>query len=337
MYLADRPQPFSVEPGETVLQAGLRSGLPLPFGCQSGGCASCRVRLRSGEIDYPFPPPALSEAEVEAGYILMCLARPRSDLVLELHQPPQLDALRPRQFPARLHARQWLCHDVLRLSLKLPRGSDFTYLPGQYLDFLLEDGRRRSFSIANAPNGETLELHVRVTPGGRFAHWAAHEMPERAILRVEAPLGAFYLREDSPRPMLMMGGGTGVAPLHAMLQRWLARTDARPVHLYWGVRGRRDLYLHDTLETWAAQYPQRFRYTPVLSEPDADWSGERGLVHEAVLRAQRSRLRDCDVYLSGPPVMVRAAKDAFLGAGLDADHLFYDAFDYAFETWPGMR
>ena len=334
VYLADRPAPFSAGEDETILQAGLRQGLPLPFGCQSGGCASCRVRLRSGDIEYPFAPPALSAAEIESGYVLMCLARPRSDLVLELHQPPQLDQLRPQQFPVRLQSRQWLCHDVLGLTLKLPRGSTFTYLPGQYLDFLLDDGHRRSFSIANAPNGETLDLQVRVTPEGRFANWAAHQMPERAILRVEAPLGAFYLREDRQQPILMMAGGTGLAPLHAMLERWLPQGNARPVTLYWGVRSRRDLYLHERLTAWATDHPEHFRYVPVLSEPDADWEGARGLVHE-VLMQQQPALALHDVYLSGPPAMVRAGKEAFLGRGLDADRLFYDSFEDAFTTWPG--
>lgn len=332
MYLADRPQPFPVDDGETVLQAGLRAGLPLPHGCQSGGCASCRVQLRSGTVDYPFPPTALSAAEVDAGYILMCLARPRSDLVLALERPPQLDALRPRQFPVRAQARQWLCHDVLGLTLKLPRGNDFAYLPGQYLDVLLEDGGRRSFSIANAPNGETLELHIRVTPGGRFANWVAREMPERAILRVEAPLGAFYLRQDSDRPIVMIAGGTGLAPLLAMLQQVLPST-TRPIRLYRGVRSRRDLYLDSLLDEWAGQYADRFRYTPVLSEPDPDWTGACGFVHEAVLREEPA-LADADVYLSGPPAMVRAGKDAFPARGLPAERLYYDAFDYAFETWP---
>ncbi len=334
VYLAGSTQPFLVEDGETVLQAGLRHGLPLPFGCQSGSCASCRVRLLSGEVSYPFPPPALSEQEIAAGYILMCLAKPASELTLDLHQPPQIESLRPRQLPCRVQSRTWLSHDVLGLTLKLPKGNDFRYLPGQYLDFLLEDGRRRSFSIASAPNGDTLSLHIRVTPGGRFAHWAAHEMPDKAILRFEAPLGAFYLRDDSTRPILMMAGGTGIAPLQAMLEELLRRPLLRPTHLCWGVRGQRDLYLDERLRDWASSHAH-FSYTPVLSEPGADWQGARGLVHEAVL-AQHPSLAEYAAYLSGPPVMVRAGKDAFLNAGLNADHLYYDAFDYAFETWPRL-
>lgn len=334
VYLAGQPQRFEVDAGETILQAGQRHHLALPFGCQSGGCASCRVRLLQGSVHYPFPPPALSAAEIEAGYILMCLAQPTSDLTLDLHQPPQLEALRPRQSPCRVQARNWLCHDVLGLTLKLPKGNDFRYLAGQYIDLLLDDGRRRSFSIANAANGEFLELHIRVTPGGQFANWAAHEMPDKTILRFEGPLGAFYLREDSQRPILMMAGGTGVSPLHAMLQSLLAQPLQRKVHLFWGVRGQRDLYLHQQLTQWADAHPG-FLYTPVLSEPDSGWTGATGFVHEALLR-DYSQLAEHEVYLSGPPMMVRSGKEAFLAAGLDADHLFYDAFDYAFETWPTL-
>ncbi len=255
MYLDGRPEPFTVAQDETILQAGLRHQLMLPYGCQSGSCASCRVRLLEGEVSYPFDPPGLSRAEIDAGYILMCLARPRGDLRMALDQPANAEALRPQQMPCRVQARRWLSHDVLGLTLKLPRRNPgdpgFRYLPGQYIDFLLDDGQRRSFSMANAPNGETLELHVRVTPAGRFATWAAHEMPERAILRFEGPLGAFYLRETA-RPILMVAGGTGIAPLHAMLEQLFQQgASTRPVCLYWGVRTEADLYLHNQFTDWA--------------------------------------------------------------------------------------
>lgn len=325
---------FNVEEGETLLAAGLRQHLALPFGCQSGGCGSCRVRLASGEVEYPFAPPALSQGEIDAGYILMCLARAKTDLTLDLHQPPQIEELRPRKLPSRVMYKRMLSHDVIQLMLKLPKGDNLRYLPGQYLDILLEDGRRRSFSIANAPNGETLELHLRVTPGGRFAKWVLEDMQEKAILRLEAPLGAFYIREDSKRPIVLMAGGTGFSPAKAMLEELLPKQSARSVHLFWGGRAQEDLYMDAEARAWLQQYPH-FRYTPVLSEAGAGWSGETGFVHEAVLRAYSS-LSGQEMYLCGPPVMVQAGKRAFLDAGLDADHLFYDSFDYAFETWPTL-
>jgi CDP-4-dehydro-6-deoxyglucose reductase len=333
VHLARSRLRFGVEPGETVLAAGLRQGMALPFGCQGGTCASCRVRLLEGRVEHVAAPRALSEAERDAGYILMCQAQPLSDLELQLHQPERLEQLRPRQLPVRLIERRMLSHDVVGLSVQAPRGEPFRYLPGQYADFLLADGRRRSFSMANAqvPEG-TLEFHLRVTPEGWFAHYA-QQLPPREILRIEGPLGALYLREDSTRPIVMMAGGTGFAPLKAMLEQ-LFRDGAgapRPVHLFWGARARRDLYLDALAEDWARRHPH-LHYTPVLSEPDADWAGERGLVHEAVLRAHPD-LGGHEIYMAGPPVMVHAGKRAFMQAGIDADHLYYDSFDYAFGTW----
>jgi CDP-4-dehydro-6-deoxyglucose reductase len=335
VHLARSRVRFGVEPGETVLAAGLRQGLALPFGCQGGTCASCRVRLLEGTVEHAAEPRALSAAERDAGYILMCQARPTSDLELSLHQPERLEQLRPRTLPVRLLERWMLSHDVVGLSVQLPHGQPFRYLPGQYVDFLLADGRRRSFSIANAPTpADTLEFHLRVTPHGWFAHYAQDQIAPRAILRIEGPLGALYLREDSARPVVMLAGGTGFAPLKAMLEHQFRDGPSRPLHLFWGARSRRDLYLHALAQDWARQHPQ-LRYTPVLSEPDADWDGERGLVHEAVLRAHPD-LSGHEAYMAGPPVMVHAGKQAFVKAGLDADHLYYDSFDYAFETWPKL-
>lgn len=335
VHLARSDLRFGVEPGETVLAAGLRQGLALPFGCQGGTCASCRVRLLEGTVEHAAEPRALSAAERDAGYILMCQARPTSDLELSLRQPERLEQLRPRTLPVRLLERWMLSHDVVGLSVQLPHGEPFRYLPGQYVDFLFADGRRRSFSIANAPTpANTLEFHLRVTPQGWFAHYAQDQIAPRAILRLEGPLGALYLREDSTRPAVMMAGGTGFAPVKAMLEQQLRDGLSRPLHLFWGARSRRDLYLHALAQDWARQHPQ-LRYTPVLSEPDADWDGERGLVHEAVLRAHPD-LAGHEAYLAGPPVMVHAGKQAFVEAGLDADHLYYDSFDYAFETWPRL-
>jgi CDP-4-dehydro-6-deoxyglucose reductase len=204
------------------------------------------------------------------------------------------------------------------------------------VDFLLGDGRRRSFSIATSQVRDgALQFHLRVTPGGFFTHYVQDDMPERAILRFEGPFGAFYVREDSTRPVVMMAGGTGFSPIKAMLERQFARGLDRPFHLVWGARAARDLYAHALAQQWAAAHPERFRYTAVLSGEDPEWRGERGFVHESVLRAHPD-LSGHEVYMAGPPVMVHAGKKAFVEAGLDADHLYYDSFDYAFETWPAL-
>lgn len=343
MYLQGRSAPFAVAAGESILDAGLAHKLMLPHGCQSGSCASCRVRLLQGEVRYPFDPPGLSAAEIEAGFILMCLARPASDLLIELDQPADAATLRPQQLPCRVQSRRWLSHDVLGLTLKLPRRNPgdpaFRYLPGQYIDLLLDGGHRRSFSMANAPNGESLELQIRVTAAGRFANWAAHEMPERAILQFEGPLGAFYLREPSTRPLLMLAGGTGIAPLLAMLEQLLRDALTRPLWLYWGVRTAADLYLHERLMQWTTQHAG-FHYRPVLSAPSADDLAANihalGWAHEQPL-LEHSDLRSFDAYVSGPPPMVQAAKSAFASAGLPATQLYYDSFEDAHATWPAQE
>jgi CDP-4-dehydro-6-deoxyglucose reductase, E3 len=344
VHLEPSARRFSVDAGETVLVAGLRQGYALPFGCKNGACGSCRVRLLSGRVDYQGVfadqrPPALSDAEVDAGYILMCLAQPQTNLRLRLHQPESLELLRPRTLPVRVAGVRPLSHDVVELRVKLPRAGEgsepFRYVPGQYVDFLLPDGKRRSFSIAiGEPAEGLLEFHLRVTPGGLFAHYVQDEMPERTILRFEGPFGAFYVREDSHRPVIMMAGGTGFGPIKAMLERQFRRGLARPFHLFWGARAKRDVY-HDALVQEWAQAQKNFRYTTVLSEPDPGWTGERGFVHETVLR-MHPHLAGHEVYMAGPPAMVHAGKKAFVAAGLDADHLYYDSFDYAFETWPAL-
>ena len=154
-------------------------------------------------------------------------------------------------------------------------------------------------------------------------------MQDKALLRLEAPLGTFFLREENDAPVLLVGGGTGFAPLKAMLEDALPRLPQRRFHLFWGARARRDLYLDALPRAWADQYPN-FRYTPVLSEAMSGdvWTGEAGWVHEAVLRLYPN-LAGNEVYMSGPPPMVAAARDAFVACGLDPERLYFDSFEYA--------
>lgn len=238
-----------------------------------------------------------------------------------------------RTVPCRLVRKVQLAHDVMALFLQLPPRERLRFLAGQYVDILLRDGRRRAFSLANAPHDdELLELHVRHVAGGEFSEYAFSHLKERAILRVRGPLGAFYLRNASEGPVVFLAGGTGIAPIKGMIEHAIARGSTRPMHLYFGVRSRRDLYLHDLALRWAAEHPN-LRYIPVLSEPRPEdrWQGRTGLAHEAVL-ADFPDLRGFEVYTSGPPAMVYAARDAFLARGLDPAHLFSDAFEHAHTT-----
>lgn len=322
---------FHAEPGETVLDAALRAGLNLPYGCRSGACGACKGKLLAGSVHYgDNQPTALTPEERAAGLALFCQAIPEGDLTIEIKEVGAARDIPVKTMPARVARMERLADDVMRLCLKLPDAQRLQFLAGQYIDILLKDGSRRSFSIANAPHDdEFIELHVRHVPGGRFTHHVFTGMKEKEILRIEGPLGSFYLREDSRRPIILMGGGTGFAPLKGMIEHAFHIGLGWPMHLFWGVRARCDLYLHELALGWAERHPD-FRYTPVLSDPQPEdrWQGETGFVHEAVLRAYPD-LSGHQVYMSGPPAMIDAARKAFLAHGLPEEHLFYDSFEFA--------
>ncbi|MCU0835113.1 MAG: CDP-6-deoxy-delta-3,4-glucoseen reductase [Chromatiaceae bacterium] len=325
-----RGHKFQVEPGETVLAAALRQGIGLPYGCRNGQCGSCSATLLAGEIGYPS-----GKTEALAGQredtCLLCQAVPESDLVLQVSEIESLAEIEVRTLPCRVVAKEPLSHDVMRLWLKLPENQRLQFRAGQYLDFLLRDGRTRAFSIANAPHDdELIELHIRSVPGGEFTDYVFRSMAERSILRIRAPLGTFVLREDSERPIVLMGGGTGFAPLKGMIEHAFHTGIERPIHLYWGVRARRDIYLPDLPTQWVREHAN-FAFTPVLSEPDGDWDGRTGFVHEAVI-ADHPDMSGFDVYMSGPPIMVESGRRAFEDRGLSMDHMYSDAFEYAADS-----
>lgn len=325
---------FEVEDDESVLDAALRQGFALPYGCRNGGCGSCMGTLLQGEVDYgPKRPRALSEEDEAAGKALFCQAFAMDDLEIEVPEIGAIKDIVVKTLPARVVAMERLNHDVMELKLKLPAIERMQFLAGQYIDILLKDGRRRSFSLANPPHrDEALELHVRHVPGGFFTTQVFESMAPKALVRVEGPLGMFFLREDSDRPILMVAGGTGFAPIQSMLEHAFAQNVDRPIHLFWGARQQEDIYRDSEVRAWCAEHRQ-LSYTPVLSAVDntADWDGERGWVHEAVLRAYPD-LSGFDVYMSGPPPMIEAAKSAFAAHGLPDDRRYYDSFDYAEDT-----
>jgi CDP-4-dehydro-6-deoxyglucose reductase len=318
---------FEVAPGETILAAALRQGIGLPYGCRNGQCGACAATLIEGELDYPGGKTEGLEGR-PAGTCLPCQAVPLSDLTLRVAEVRALSQVEVRLLPCRLERKERLNHDVMRLWLKLPESQRLQFFAGQYLDFILQDGHKRAFSIANAPHDDALiELHVRHVPGGAFTDHVFHGMAEKTILRIQAPLGTFILREESDRPMIFVGGGTGFAPLKGMIEHAMYCGTHRPMHLYWGVRSRRDLYLPELPEHWARDWPG-FAYTPVFSEPDPDWGGRTGFVHEAVV-ADHPDLSGFDIYMSGPPAMVEAGRLACEARGATMDHMFSDAFTYA--------
>lgn len=317
---------FDVEESETILDAAIRQNIGLPYGCRNGRCGSCAAELVSGTVTYYGSPPALED--LGPGKCLPCQGFVHQDITIAVREAETAAEIEVKMLPCRVHAVDHLSHDVVRLLLKLPDSQRLQFRAGQYLDFLLADGRRRAFSIANAPHDdEFIELHIRHVDGGRFTDWVFHQMKERTILRIQAPLGTFTLDESSNRPMIFMGGGTGFAPLKGQIEQAFESGIERPMYLYWGVRSERDLYLRDLPERWALEHAH-FHFVPVLSEPDPDWHGRTGWVHEAVL-ADFSDLSDFDLYMAGPPVMVTAGREAFLAAGMPESQMHYDSFEYA--------
>ena len=320
---------FSVEPGETLLEAALRQNIGLPYGCRNGACGSCKGILRAGELEYgEYQERALHDSERAAGKALTCCTRPLTDIVFEVRELGGAKDLAIRTLPCRVERVEKPAEDVAILHLKLPTGERLQFLAGQYIDILLKEGKRRSFSMANAPHDDQfLQLHVRKSPGGTFSSYVFEEMKERAILRFEGPLGTFYLREDSDKPMIFVAGGTGFAPIKAQLEHLFHHESDRPMVLYWGARSRKDLYLPELPVQWQRDHPN-FTFIPVLSDPlpgDA-WQGRVGLVHQAVLDDFRS-LAGYQVYACGGPAMTDVARQSFVAErGLPEDEFYCDAF-----------
>ncbi len=322
---------FTVAEQETILEGALRHGYTLPYSCRNGSCGTCKGRLLAGDIDYGrYEDKALSAAERAAGLALFCQAVPRADVVIEARELTAVAGIAIKTLPARVMKMERAADDVMILSLKLPANQRLQFLAGQYLDILLKANQRRSFSLANPPHeDESLQLHIRRVPNGLFTTHVFTQMKEKDLLRLRGPMGIFFLREDSDRPVILIGGGTGFAPIKGMLEHAFARGTFRPLHFYWGVRAKRDLYMHALPQAWARTHAN-FRYTPVLSEPRAedDWDGRTGWVHEAVL-ADYPDLSGYEVYASGPPPMIAAIKQAFFAHGLTPERLFYDSFEFA--------
>jgi len=321
---------FLVNRDETVLEAAVRQGIGIPYGCRNGLCGTCKGKLLSGKVCYKKPPEALTSEEKEHSVTLFCQAIPESDLLINITEINTSADIPLKRFPAKVSCIEQLNHDVMRICLKIPEAIRFQFLAGQYIDFILKDERRRSFSIANAPHEDThIELHVRHIKGGRFTGEVFDNMQVNDIVRIEGPLGSFFLREDSDRPVIFMAGGTGFAPIKGIIEHTLAKNIKRDFHLYWGARTLEDLYMHEQAQQWADAY-SHIHYTPVLSEPRASdhWVGRTGFVHEAVLQ-DISNFADYELYASGPPVMVYAGRDAFLPHGLNVDLYYSDAFEFS--------
>ena len=319
---------ITVREGETLLDAGLREGIALPFECRNGGCTRCKATLTYGKVSYgAFQPEVLTPEERAAGQVLTCSCTPLGDIELEYEPVEAPGSIPAREWSAQVESMQLLAPDVMRVMLRLDGDERISFYAGQYINILLADGARRSFSFATAPAvDDRVELHVRRIPGGRFTTHVFERMQPGERVRFEGPLGSFFLREDSDKPIIFVAGSTGFAPVKSMLEYAFARGVRREMLLYWGVRRPADLYLRELPEQWAREHAN-FRFVPVVSHPaPADgWQGRSGLVHQAILE-DFADLGGYQVYACGSVAMVEAAHPAFRARGLSQDDCFSDAF-----------
>ena len=321
---------FEVARDEPVLAAAIRAGVGLPYGCRDGACGSCKSRLVEGRVIHGVHQhKALSIAEEEEGWTLTCCATPQTDLVIEARTVPGAGEFAVQKMPCRIASIARPAPDVAVLKLQLPANVVLKYHAGQYIEFILRDGARRSYSMANAPHRavEGLELLVRHMPGGKFTDHVFGGLKEKDILRMEGPFGSFYLREDSERPIVLLASGTGFAPIKAIVEQMQFKGITRPAVLYWGCRTRAELYLHDWAVEAAAAMPN-LRYVPVLSEPKPEdaWTGRTGFVHHVVME-DLPDLGAHEVYACGAPIMVDSAQRDFVArCGLSAEEFYADAF-----------
>ncbi|MBK8073464.1 MAG: CDP-6-deoxy-delta-3,4-glucoseen reductase [Ramlibacter sp.] len=324
---------FSSEPGEAILAAGIRQGVGLPYGCKDGACGSCKCRMLEGSVVHgPHQTKALSAEEEAQGLILTCCGVPQTDVLLESRQVTSADAFPIRKMPARVIALQKLSHDVMHVRLQLPANDTLRFHAGQYIEFILRDGARRSYSMANAPHtldaaAPAVDLHIRHMAGGKFTQHVFSAMKEKEILRVEGPYGSFWLREDSAKPIVLLASGTGFAPIKALIEHMQHKGIARPAVLYWGGRRPPDLYLNDWVQARVAEMPN-LRYVPVISDalPEDAWSGRTGFVHKAVLQ-DFPDLSGHQVYACGAPIVVDSARAEYTSlGGLPADEFYADSF-----------
>ncbi len=320
---------FTVQDDETVLEAALRENIALPYGCRNGACGACKGRVLAGRVDYgTHQPETLTDMDKAEGLALFCTAKPDTDLVIEAREIGAARDIPVKTLPCRVERMEKLADDVMALWLKLPSGERLQFLPGQYIDFLLQDGKRRSFSLANAPEDDALlELHIRHVPGGHFTDQVFGGMKPKTILRLKGPLGSFFLRE-SDKPIIFLAGGTGFAPIKSLLSHAFHHGITRSMVLYWGAKTRSGLYLADLPAQWQREHGN-FRFIPVLSEPGPDdpWSGRTGLAHQAVL-ADFADLSGYEVYACGAPPMIEAAKRDFMASGLPEEAFHSDAFAF---------
>ena len=335
--LVDEDVKFHCKADQTILDAALQQGITISYGCKNGLCGSCTGNLIAGEVTYPDgQPDGINAEQIANKEALFCKARPLTDLSIKVKVIPQHQNIKVKKLPAKVKEITHLSKDVIQMILQLPAIEPFEFRAGQWIYFLLKDGRKRAFSIANGPNDKNeLELQIRHAFGGVFTDFVFNNLKQGALLQIEGPHGTFFYQQEN-FPILLVAGGTGFAPIKGILEELLEQDPNQSIHLFWGLRTKNDLYLQDLIKNWVEEFG--ISYTPVLSEveKDSDWQGKTGYVHQAVLE-EYPQLSEYAVYMAGPPQMIQSCQDSFIQAGLDKDKLYFDSFDYSTDAIDAMK
>ncbi|MBT7409619.1 MAG: 2Fe-2S iron-sulfur cluster binding domain-containing protein [Methylococcales bacterium] len=326
---------FGVDNDESIIDAAIKHDVALSYGCRKGVCGACKCKIHQGNVEYKEgQPDLLTDKDIINDQALLCVAHLSEDITIDF-VPPEEDELdiEIKTLPAKIKLLKKLNHDVVQLILKLPESEkEFIFHAGQYVEFILKDGQRRAFSIANVPNKEnTLEFHIRHVPDGEFTSFVFNELKESSLVRFEGPFGSFYLREKSDKPIIMICGGTGFAPLKGLMEQYINSSSKgnRQIYFYWGARKAEDLYMENLPNEWKNSL-EKFQYTPVLSDVSVEdnWQGKTGFVHEVAIK-DHPDMSQFEVYMCGPPAMINAAKEEFMANGLEENSVYFDSFEFA--------
>jgi len=312
---------FSSQENETILDAAIRHDIVLEHSCGTGQCGACKAKVLSGQVAFDDRHQVLTEEEKASGVVLTCMTKALGAVELEAEYYPELAGIIKRTVPCKVASVEFPVPDVAVLRLRLPPSAQFNYLPGQFID-LTAQGVTRSYSVASAcVENNQLELHIRQVPGGQFSDIVFNQLKPEQLLRLHGPHGTFFVRHGT-RPLIFLAGGTGFAPVKAMVEDLIAHGDQRPVHIYWGQRSAAAVYSELTNQ-WTQQHSHIQAHVVVSDDPE--WVGRRGLVHEAVLQ-DFTNLTGCTVYACGSAVMISVAKKAFIQQGLEEKAFHSDAF-----------
>lgn len=326
--------PFGIEfacgEEETILAAALRQGIGLRYGCKHGGCGTCKAQIADGEVDVEDASGfALMAFERDAGMALLCTAYPLEDVVIDLenYEEAELSAARPiREFECRIKSIEAKSSDIWRIDLQVD-DPPFEFDAGQFVEVNVAGSEAwRAYSMANVPSAtDQVELLIKYIPDGQFSTYMSDSLGVGDAIRLRGPFGQFKL-SDGFSPIVMVAGGSGMAPILSMLRSLAAQGSEREVVFYYGARKKSDLICESEINAAAAGL-RSFTFVPALSEagPDCAWEGETGLV-TAVLERRSQNLRGCEAYLCGPPPMIDAAIEVLKGAGMFSSRIRYDKF-----------